>query len=129
MEERVNLLLDTHVFLWWCDNSPKLGKLASDAIANPQNDVYVSVASAWEIAIKEALGRLKTPEPVEDAVIKNDFSPLGISFQHARIAGSLPNHHRDPFDRMLVAQAQADGLVLVTRDELIRPYKVNVLWI
>ncbi|MGE0681521.1 MAG: type II toxin-antitoxin system VapC family toxin [Candidatus Binatia bacterium] len=125
----MNLLLDTHVFLWWCGNNPKLGKLAIDAIANSQNVVYVSVASAWEIAIKEALGRLKTPEPVEDAVIQNEFSPLGISFQHARTAGSLPNHHRDPFDRMLVAQAQVDELVFVTRDELIRPYKIKVLWI
>jgi len=125
----VDLLLDTHVFLWWCDNSPKLGKLANEAIANPRNVVYVSVASAWEIAIKETLGRLKTPEPVEDAVTENEFSPLSISFQHARLAGSLPNHHRDPFDRMLVAQAQADGLVLVTRDERIRPYTVKVLWI
>ncbi len=124
----VNLLLDTHVFLWWCDNSPNLSKEASDTIADPQSIVYVSVVSAWEIAIKEALGRLKTPEPVEDAVAKNGFLPMGISFQHARTAGALPNHHRDPFDRMLVAQTQVDGLVLVTHDELFRPYGANVLW-
>lgn len=98
------------------------------AIANPDNTIYVSVASAWEIAIKEALGRLKPPGLVEGAVEKNGFSPLGISFAHARTAGALPPHHRDPFDRMLVAQAQADSLVIVTHNALLRPYQVDILW-
>lgn len=124
----MNLLLDTHVLLWWCGNSARLSKRASEAIANPQNNVYVSVASAWEIAIKEALGKLRTPEPVEDAVAKNRFLPLGISFLHARQSGMLPNHHRDPFDRMLVAQAQIEELMVITHDELFRPYEVKILW-
>ena len=124
----MNLLLDTHVFLWWCDQNPKLKDEASKAIANPDNTIYISVASAWEIAIKEALGRLKTPGQVEDAVEKNGFSPLGISFAHARTAGALPLHHRDPFDRMLVAQARTDRLVIVTHDSLLQPYQVDILW-
>lgn len=124
----MNLLLDTRVFLWWCDQNSQLKDEVSEAIANPDNTIYISVASAWEIAIKEALGRLKTPGQVEDAVEKNGFSPLGISFAHARTAGALPRHHRDPFDRMLVAQAQADRLVIATHDSLLRPYQVDILW-
>ena len=124
----MNLLLDTHVFLWWCDQNTQLKDEASEAIANPHNTIFISVASAWEIAIKEALGRLKTPGSVEDAVEKNGFSPLGMSFAHARTAGALPLHHRDPFDRMLVAQAQVDGLVIVTHDSLLQPYQVDILW-
>ena len=124
----MNLLLDTHVFLWWCDQNSQLKDEASEAIANPDNTIYISVASAWEIAIKEALGRLKTPGQVEDAVEKNRFSPLGISFAHARTAGALPLHHRDPFDRMLVAQAQTDRLVIVTHDSILQPYQVDILW-
>ncbi len=124
----MNLLLDTHVFLWWCDQNSRLGKEASDEIANPDNTIHVSLATAWEIAIKEALGRLKMPGLVEDAVEKNGFSPLGISFAHARAAGALPLHHRDPFERMLIAQARVDQLVFVTHDASIQPYEIDVLW-
>lgn len=127
----MNLLLDTHVFLWWCGQNSRLGKEASDAIANPDNTIHVSLATAWEIAIKEALGRLKMPGLVEYAVEKNGFSPLGISFAHARVAGALPLHHRDPFDRMLIAQARVDQLVFVTHDASIQPYEpyeIDVLW-
>ena len=125
----MNLLLDTHVFLWWCEDNPQLGVLGREAIADRRNTIYLSAASVWEIAIKEALRKLQLPEPVEEAVVGNGFLALPIDFRHARIAGALPLHHRDPFDRMLVAQTQAEGLVLMTRDELIRPYKVNILWV
>lgn len=125
----MNLLLDTHVFLWWCNKDPLLDKSAIQTIANPDNTVFFSVVSAWEIAIKQALRRLHIPGPVEDAVKKNGFSPLGISFEHARVAGALPSHHRDPFDRMLIAQAKVDQLTIVTRDSSIRPYAVETHWI
>jgi PIN domain nuclease of toxin-antitoxin system len=124
----MNLLLDTHVFLWWCDQNPQLSTEATQAIADPDNTIFFSLASAWEIAIKQALGRVKTPEPLENAVQKNRFSPLGISFEHARVAGSLPRHHRDPFDRMLIAQAKVDRLTFVTHDSSMQPYEIDLLW-
>jgi PIN domain nuclease of toxin-antitoxin system len=124
----MNLLLDTHVFLWWCDRHRHLTREARQAIADPDNTVFFSVASAWELAIKQALGRVRIPEAVEDTVLSNDFSPLGINFEHARVASLLPRHHADPFDRMLIAQARVDGLTFVTHDSSVRPYDVAVLW-
>lgn len=124
----MNLLLDTHVFLWWCDDHKRLTRAARQAIASPENTIYLSVASAWELAIKQALGRVKVAGELEEAVRSNDFLPLGISFEHARVAGLLPQHHGDPFDRMLIAQAKTDGLTLVTHDVLFRPYGVKALW-
>jgi len=124
----MNLLLDTHVFLWWCAQNPRLSTAATQAIADPDNTIFFSLASAWEIAIKQALGRVKTPEPIEDAVQKNEFSPLEISFEHARVAGTLPPHHRDPFDRMLIAQAKVDRLTFVTHDSSMQPYEIDLLW-
>jgi PIN domain nuclease of toxin-antitoxin system len=93
----------------------------------PRNPGYVSIASAWEIAIKEGLGRLRTPAPVEEALRANGFSELPITLAHARRAGTLPHHHRDPFDRMLIAQALIEGLVQVTRDRHAAAYGINLL--
>jgi PIN domain nuclease of toxin-antitoxin system len=121
------LLLDTHVFLWWCGEDSALRGPARAAIAAPENLVYVSIASAWEIAIKEGLGRLRTPAPVDEALRANGFSELPITLAHARRVGSLPQHHRDPFDRMLIAQALIEGLVLVTRDRQAAAYGVDLL--
>jgi PIN domain nuclease of toxin-antitoxin system len=89
----------------------------------------VSAASAWEAAIKVSLGRLELPDTVEAGVLASGFEKLSISFSHAERAGALPPHHKDPFDRMLVAQAQADGLTLVTHDRLLEPYEVEILWV
>lgn len=125
----MNLLLDTHVFLWWCNKDRRLTSSAIQNISDPDNTVFFSVASAWEIAIKQALARVRIPGPVEGAVQANRFSPLGINFEHARVAGALPRHHRDPFDRMLIAQAQVDRLTFVTHDSAIKPYDVDALWI
>jgi PIN domain nuclease of toxin-antitoxin system len=122
-----NLLLDTHVFLGWCGGDPGLRGPARTAIAAPEILVYVSIASAWEIAIKEGLGRLRTPAPVEEALRANGFSELPITLAHARRAGTLPHHHRDPFDRMLIAQALIEGLVQVTRDRHAAAYGINLL--
>lgn len=91
------------------------------------DQVYVSAASAWEIAIKASLGRIETDRRIEEVVIRSGFEELPIRISHAKTVETLPSHHRDPFDRMLVAQASVEGLVLVTRDPLIRRYDVEVL--
>jgi PIN domain nuclease of toxin-antitoxin system len=88
----------------------------------------VSAASAWEAAIKVSLGRLEIPDTIETGVLASGFEKLLITFPHAERAAGLPLHHRDPFDRMLVAQAQAEGLTLVTHDRLLEPYDVEILW-
>ncbi len=90
--------------------------------------VFVSAASAWEAAIKASLGRLDLPDTIEAGVLASGFEKLLITFSHAERAAGLPPHHRDPFDRMLVAQAQAEGLTLVTHDRLLEPYSVEILW-
>ncbi len=121
------LLLDTHVFLWWRANDPQLNAGAREAIATA-SIVFVSAASAWEAAIKIALGRLALPEPFSRGVDHSGFRRLAISFEHSEAAATLPHHHGDPFDRMLVAQAQLEGCTLVTHDQLLRSYDVATLW-
>lgn len=121
----MNLLLDTHVLLWWVAGEP-LDPKAGEQIADPANLVCVSAASVWEISIKQALGKLHLAGDI-DAILAEDFEPVPITFDDARLAGSLPEHHRDPFDRMLVAQAQARELVLVSRDSALEPYEVPIL--
>ena len=121
----MNLLLDTHVLLWWADEQ-KISPEAFAAIADPDNIVYVSAASIWEICIKRATGKLRVDDAIFD--LRTDgFEALSISHDDARLAGSLPDHHRDPFDRMLVAQAMGHDLVLVTRDPEIQLYGANIL--
>lgn len=120
-------LLDTHVFLWWRGEPSRLPSEARTRISNAAV-VFVSVASAWEAAIKASLGRLELPESLEAGVLDTGFEKLLISFSHAERIAALPLHHRDPFDRMLVAQAQAEGLTLVTHDRLMAPYDVEILW-
>ena len=121
------LLLDTHVVLWALAVPAKLTRPARVALEEAENEVFVSVVSGWEIAIKRALGKLEAPDDLEAAIRMQGFEPLLMTFHHAAQAGSLPPHHRDPFDRMLVAQAQAEGLVLVTRDTDIPRYGVRTL--
>lgn len=122
----MNLLLDTHAFLWWM-REEDMSAAASSAIADPDTLAMVSAATVWEIAIKRALGKLDAPEPLEDELEAHGFRPLPISVAHAERAGGLPLHHKDPFDRMLVAQAQIEDLVLVTRDPAIGAYEVRTL--
>ncbi|MYD92839.1 MAG: type II toxin-antitoxin system VapC family toxin [Chloroflexi bacterium] len=122
------LLLDTHALIWWqATDPPLLSSRAYDAIADPGNAVFVSAASIWEISIKRARGKLDVPGNVLEALEENGFRELPITAFHAERAGSLPLHHTDPFDRMLVAQAQAEGLILVTRDANIPRYGVRTL--
>lgn len=121
------LLLDTHVLLWAFGDHPELGPGVRQAIADSRNDVFVSAVSVWEIAIKRALGKVDFPGDVAATVEAAGFMELAVTFFHAEQAGSLPPHHRDPFDRMLVAQAQAEGLVLVTNDADIPLYGVRTI--
>jgi PIN domain nuclease of toxin-antitoxin system len=121
------LLLDTHIFLWWRGEPSRLVSTVRSRIATADL-VFVSVASAWEAAIKVSLGRLDLPETMEAGVLASGFEKLLITFSHAERAAALPPHHRDPFDRILVAQAHAEGLILVTRDRRLEPYDVEILW-
>jgi PIN domain nuclease of toxin-antitoxin system len=126
----VRLLLDTHALLWWLADNRKLGRRAREAIADPRATVWVSAASAWEIAIKVALGRLELPEAPEVClpreIEQNHFTPLPVTLEHALAVASLPAHHADPFDRLLIAQAQIENLTLVTADEAFAPYDVRI---
>ena len=128
----MNILLDTHVFLWWIIDAPKLSKTAHDFICDSNNTVYWSAASSWEVSIKYALGRLPLPDVPEifllPEIAQNRIESLPIFDVHAFRAGKLPLHHRDPFDRMLVAQAQVESLVLLTNDPQMSLYDVNVQW-
>lgn len=119
----MRLLLDTHTLLWWLSDAP-LSVVAHDIISDPTNPAFVSAVTAWEITIKQALGKLSAPDDLCDVVIGSGFEPLPIQLSHAVTAGRLPSHHRDPFDRMLIAQAQHEGLTIVTRDHSFDPYEV-----
>lgn len=120
----MKLLLDTHAFLWWDSGDAHLPEALRSAIASPRNEVYVSAVTVWEIAIKRASGKLNFQAQAAKAIEDHGFVPLAITVEHAECAGSLPQLHRDPFDRLLVAQAQLEGLVLVTVDEQILRYQV-----
>ena len=121
------LLIDTHVFLWWLADAPQLGRQARALIAKAENQVFVSAATGWEIAIKKAMGRLVAPDDLDGIVEEEGFDKLPISFFHGERAGELPPLHRDPFDRMLIAQAQTEGLELVTADKMIPRYPVKTI--
>ena len=121
----MRLLLDTHVLIWW-DEGRRLSAPARRAITDA-DEVFVSAASAWEVAIKVGLGRLRPTRTVEDAVEESGFAELPVTFQHASRVASLPPHHRDPFDRLLAAQAEVEGLTLVTRDPAFEPYEIDLL--
>ncbi len=123
----MRLLLDTHALLWWLADDPALTREAKSAVADPASAVFVSAATAWEIAIKQALGKLEAPNDLENQIQLNGFEPLSITITHAYSAGTLPRHHDDPFDRMLVAQALVEGLTIVTRDPRLERYGVLTL--
>jgi PIN domain nuclease of toxin-antitoxin system len=122
----VILLLDTQVALWWRENRPFPADVR-DAIARADL-AYVSLASAWEVAIKVGAGKLRLPAPFEEGIRASGFTALPITFAHVEAVARLPHHHGDPFDRMLIAQAQVDRLTLVTHDRRLEPYGVPILW-
>ena len=124
----MRLLLDTHAFLWWRIAEARLSSEIRVAVGAAEV-VFVSMASAWEIGIKTSLGKLHIAEPVEQQIAASDFEPLSIEFRHIEKVASLPLHHRDPFDRMLVAQSLVEGLTLVTADRRLQSYPIPVLWL
>lgn len=124
----MNLLLDTCVLLWWLDDPlTLLSKEASTAINEPNNRIIVSVVSAWEIAIKKALGKLESPDNLKEVISDSGFELMPIDYEHAWHVKDLLSHHRDPFDRLLVAQATVENLMLVTRDSWLNAYNVPIL--
>jgi PIN domain nuclease of toxin-antitoxin system len=123
--ERV--LLDTNVFLWWLGGGSELGRGTRRIISDARNEVFVSAATTWEVSIKRQLGKLKVPRDVEQEVEREGFSKLPISLAHSQHAGFLPAVHRDPFDRMLVAQAQLEDLQLISADTIFAKYAVRLV--
>lgn len=128
----MRLLLDTHAFLWWVEGAPALPARARAAIADADNECLLSLVSAWEMAIKSGLGKLKLAMPVERYVVEqvaaNGFRTLEMRLAHIGRVKSLPWHHRDPFDRLLIAQALEEDLPMVTADVAFRKYGVRRIW-
>jgi PIN domain nuclease of toxin-antitoxin system len=128
----MRLLLDTHTFLWWVADDAQLSERVKQLIANGSNEVFFSVASAWEIVVKASLGRLwlaDDPETfIDDQLEANAFEVLPIHLRHALAIGGLPDLHRDPFDRMLIAQAAREGMAILSADPQIGGYPVEVIW-
>lgn len=122
----MRLLLDTNVLLWWLEAGPRLSNTARTAIQE-SNATYVSAVSVWEIGIKTSTGKLEFRGDMDRQIALNGFVPLDITVAHAIAAGRLPFHHRDPFDRMLVAQAAAESLTLITSDAVLTAYNVPVM--
>lgn len=123
----MKILLDTHVFIWWDGEDPALSGDLREAISDPANEIYVSAASVWEIAIKRRRGKIAFAHGIKETVTRNRFLALPITPDHAEHAGGLPRHHGDPFDRMLVAQAMLEQMTLGTQDAMLRPYGIAVL--
>ncbi len=123
----MNLLLDTHVLLWVATRDPRLGSAAAESIRDGARLVFVSAASAWEIAIKRALGKLDAPADLGAVLRAYRFTPLDVTIDHGLGVEALPPLHRDPFDRMLVAQARTEGLTLVSNDARLAAYDVAYL--
>lgn len=128
----MRLLLDTHALIWWFSGEGKLSELARAGIANDANDIFVSAASAWEITTKFRLGKLPSVAAIAadlaGAISGQGFSALAVTVRHGQAAGSLPGPHQDPFDRMLIAQAMLDDLVLVSNETMFDRYGVARLW-
>ena len=124
----MRLLLDTHALIWALANPDRLSPQAAEAIRAETNDVFVSIVSPWEIAIKKSLGKLRAPDDLQVQLDEKGFELLPVSLRHTESLESLPRHHGDPFDRMLIAQARVEGLPIVTADPSFAGYDVTVVW-
>jgi len=123
----MNLLLDTHILLWWLADDSRLGESIRSTIAEPKTRVMISAATVWEIGIKQSIGKLTVPESILPVIEGEGFVELPISARHTELAARLPAHHRDPFDRMLIAQAMLEGLILVTGDKQMEAYDLSLI--
>ncbi len=124
----MNLLLDTHAIIWVLEDNPKLSDVARSAIEDGGNTVFVSAVSVWEMSIKQAMGKLSVPNNLAEEIELLRFSQLDINFKHADLAGKLPNIHKDPFDRLLIAQAKIESLTLLSKDPWFDKYDVELKW-
>lgn len=128
----MRFLLDTHVFLWWITDDTQLSSRAREIIGQGENQIFFSAASAWEIAIKSGLGKLILPASptvfISEQMALNHFDPLPVTISHALGVFALPDHHRDPFDRLLVTQARMENMPIITADPLIARYEVEIAW-
>lgn len=122
----MKLLLNTHTLIWWLKNDPTLFEGAKKAISNPDNLVFISAASAWEIAIKKSLGKLDAPDDLETQIEKHNFQLLPITIAHGVAVGKLPWHHKDPFDRIIIAQAICESMTIITRDKKFNSYNISL---
>ena len=128
----MRLLLDTHTFLWWINNDSSLSEPARIAVSSQVNECYLSLASCWELAIKTSIGKLQLTKTVDrfipEELAANDFQLLSIDFRHVAKVETLPFHHRDPFDRLLVAQALIEKMIIISADAVLSEYGIKRLW-
>jgi PIN domain nuclease of toxin-antitoxin system len=124
----VRVLVDTHAALWLLDDDKRLSRSAEETLTQPSNEVLLSAAVVWEISIKRSLGKLNAPDGFAEILLDSGATPLAVSIEHAEAVRSLPWHHRDPFDRMLVAQAMVEDASIVSGDARLGAYDVRVLW-
>ena len=123
----MKVLLDTHFLLWWLDDAAELGERGQGVIADPENLIFVSAATLWELRIKEGIGKLELPQNFAEVVKNESFESLSVTARRTEALRGLPMHHRDPFERMLVAQARVEGLKILTRDKFIPLYDIDTL--
>jgi PIN domain nuclease of toxin-antitoxin system len=124
----LKVLLDTHAALWWLSGDERFGEDAARQLSDDTNHVLLSAAVVWEVAIKRSLGKLESPDDFAATLLRAGAQALPVNLDHAAAVESLPWHHRDPFDRLLVAQASIEGASIVSRDEALRPYDVTLVW-
>jgi PIN domain nuclease of toxin-antitoxin system len=128
----MRVLVDTHAYFWWATNDPKLSRVAREVIADGDNSIFISAVLTWELATKARFGKWPEGKRVADGLTEvmteQAFEPLPITLHHARLAGYLPARHRDPFDRMLAAQSEIEGLSLITADPIFSAFGTHVLW-
>jgi len=128
----MRILLDTHTFLWWLEDNPQLSQTARDAISNWDNEILISTATIWEISIKYGYGKLALAEPPDtflpDMISQEGFTVLPVKLEHATHVYKLPLHHRDPFDRLLIAQSQIENCPLISADRQFSAYGISILW-
>lgn len=122
----MNYLLDTHILLWWLSNDSKLDKSIKDLIANPTNNIAISVASIWEIVIKKTVGKLKAPDNLQEVIHASSFDLLDINIDHILCLDGLETIHNDPFDRILIAQSMVENLTIITNDAIIPKYNISI---